>query len=383
MAHIAMLLSNPFRPDPRVLKEARSLSQRGFTVTIICWDRKGEYPDGELLEDGLRVIRVKSISSDYALGARQIGRLYRFWQAAMRILQQIKPDLVHCHDFDTLPAGIFWSRRHHKPVLYDAHEYYADLVKPRLKGLTGSWLYAGIKFAERNLARRADAVITVDETLADIYRSINPRVLVVGHYPPLDLCSTHTNVFRHPELNLLYIGRISGDRGSIAYLEILRRLHARDIPACLLLAGAFTPAAEEQLFWQNAQGLEAHIKYNGWVQYDQVHEILQQADVGLALLQPEPRYVAALPVKLFEYMAAGLPVIGSNFPHMASVITTSKCGAVADPTDCSAAVDVLCSWWQDQSIPIQMGENGRMAIRNIYNWESLIASLDDLYQSVL
>lgn len=383
MMHIAMLLSNPFRPDPRVLKEARSLNQHGYHITIICWDRKAEFRAKEELAAGIEVIRIQSARSDYALGARQINRIFRFWQAALSVLSEMKPDLVHCHDFDTLPVGLYWCRRNNTSAIYDAHEYYADLVKPRLRGIAGICIYWIIKYAERSLARRADAIITVDDSLANIYRAINSRVLVIGHYPSIELCNTPTSVFSKSTLNLLYTGRISNDRGSIAYLNLLRALLDRNIPTRLILAGVFTPVEEEKHFWEIARGVESYVKFHKWIQYDHIHEILQEGDVGLALLQPEPRYIAAIPVKLFEYMAAGLPVICSNFPLIQNLVESTKCGALVNPTDRDTTVELLCSWWMDPNTPKTLGENGRSAIRNSYNWESLAASLNRLYQSLL
>jgi glycosyltransferase involved in cell wall biosynthesis len=383
MSRIGMLLSNPFRPDPRVLKEARSLAQLGHQITIIAWDRQGEYPQQEQPAPGVQVLRVQGVPSTYGIGARQILRLPRFWRAALPLLQAAQPEILHCHDFDTLPAGLWWGRRHRLPVVYDAHEYYADLARPRLKGLAGKLLYRVIRFSEHFAARLASAVITVDETLGDIYRGVNRRVVIVGHYPPSGQAQEPSCAFSHPELRFIYVGRLSRDRGLLAYAEILSALRRREVPARLCLAGVFTPASEEEAFWAAVGDQLPYVDFKGWVAYDQVPGLIRDADLGLAILMPEPRYVAALPVKLFEYMAAGLPVVASHFPQISGVVQASACGAVVDPLQPSQAVETITQWWQDPASARRLGENGRQAILQTYNWEGLVSQIDALYRSLV
>ena len=133
----------------------------------------------------------------------------------------------------------------------------------------------------------------------------------------------------------------------------------RNIPTRLILAGVFTPVEEEKHFWEIARRCKSYVKFHKWIQYDHIHEILQEGDVGLALLQPEPRYIATIPVKLFEYMAAGLPVICSNFHLIQNLVESTKCGALVNPTDRDTTVELLCSWWMDR-IPrkrwVRMGD---------------------------
>lgn len=379
-----MLLANPFRPDPRVLKEARSLAEHGNQVMIICWDRENTYPASEQLSPTIQVRRLQGIRSSYGIGARQILPLARFWLSIPPALNAFNPDAVHCHDFDTLPAGLLWGKLHRRRVIYDAHEYYADLVKPRLVGRFGAWLYWLIHSAESVCARLADAVITVDKTLAAIYRQLNNNVIVLGHYPPIQMAQVANPVFSRAELTLVYAGRLSSDRGLQLYANLLRNLINQGIPARLKLVGVFTPKQEEQLFAGIVRGLEAYVEITGWLPYDKMAEALRTADVGLALFQPEARYLNAMPVKLFEYMACGLPVIASAFPAIASVVRAADCGALVDAGAGSQDIArILISWWLKPEIPQRLGENGRQAALKTYNWENLENHLINLYLDLL
>ncbi len=383
MNHAVMLLSNAFRPDPRVLKEAESLAALGYRISIVCWDRLSEMEPEETLESGVHVLRVQAIHSAYGIGMRQLLHLPRFWLATLPILNRLGPDLIHCHDFDTLPLGLLWGKIHRRPVVYDAHEYYALLCKPRLHGPCGKLLYRLIDFAERVSARAASTVVTVDESLGATYRQMNKRVVIIGHYPNRHYAAETTHVFNHTSLTLIYIGRLSVDRGVLIYIDLLRRLREKGIPARLRLVGVFTSQEEEEHVRQYCQELGEALDIIYWIHYKKVFALLREADIGLVILQPEPRYVAALPVKLFEYMAAGLPVVASNFSPIASILEETRCGVTIDPLAPEAAVHHVIYWWEHPEEARFAGENGRQAILQRYNWETFTSELDHLYRSLL
>lgn len=407
-----MLLSNAFRPDPRVLKEARSLAQAGYAVTVIAWDREGAYPAQELArseadhsdDDPARsetgqsgsfmVQRVQDVRSSYGAGIRQALRLPRFWLHAWRRLNRLRPDVVHCHDFDTLPPGWLWAKAHRRPVIYDAHEYYTELQRPRLRGLAGRVLLPLIGAAEQALSRSASAVVTVDERIARRYHS--RRIVIIGHYPPVEFAGSFERAgggesSPSPHLSLpgrrtgegggilVYAGRFSTDRGMVVIARALQRLAAQGMRPRLRLLGTWTSQAEERAFWQAMAGLESQVDMVGWVQFEQVPAQLATADVALALLQPIERYTVALPVKLFEYMACGLPVIISDFPANRAVVTGAECGILVDPSNADAVATAIARLLDDPLEARRLGDNGRRAFETQYNWQALEEKLLALY----
>jgi glycosyltransferase involved in cell wall biosynthesis len=379
-----MIISNAFRPDPRALNEARGLSELGYRVTILAWDRATEKPQQEIIDESIHVIRIQSVRSSYGIGARQIWPLFRFWLAALAVISKLKPALLHCHDFDSLPVGILYSKLRRLPLIYDAREYYAELIRPRLTGITGRFLYKCIRFFESLGARIATAVITVDETLSDIYTQYNRKVVVIGHFPPRRMALQPSQAFRNARLTMVYAGRLSVDRGLLLYPEILRSLLNLGIPSRLLLMGVFTPEVGKRQLLERSVELAEHIEMINWVPYDAMTRTLQEADLGLSILMPEPRYVAAVPVKLFDYMAAGLPVIASNFPSVAKIVNETGCGILVDPlTSPEAIASQIATLWSEPVTAMQMGENGRQAILDRYNWEHLLERLAELYKSLL
>jgi glycosyltransferase involved in cell wall biosynthesis len=90
-----------------------------------------------------------------------------------------------------------------------------------------------------------------------------------------------------------------------------------------------------------------------------------------------------MPTKLFEYMATGLPVIASNFPHWKEILEDNHCGLVVDPLnpkEIARAIEYLLDHPEEAS---RMGENGRQAVKDKYNWEEEGKKLLDLYERLL
>ena len=179
---------------------------------------------------------------------------------------------------------------------------------------------------------------------------------------------------------LVYVGGISKLRGAVEMVQALEYLeHVEDIR--LDLIGRFEPSSLER----ELQALPGYrrVRYLGWLQPKDIYKHLQTADIGLVCLHPDPRYVVGWPVKLFEYMAAGLPVIASNFPLWREIVEGNRCGICVDPLnpkEIAGAIEYLITHPEETR---RMGENGRRAVEEKYNWENEGKKLLKLYEELL
>ena len=123
---ILMLLTNAYGPDPRVRQEAISLIGMGCRIRLLAWDRDLKAPTSERME-GIDVERV-FVASTHGRGATQAFFYVRlYWKMFWRGIR-IRFDAVHCHDLDTLPLGFVLTRLRRKPIVYDAHESFPDML---------------------------------------------------------------------------------------------------------------------------------------------------------------------------------------------------------------------------------------------------------------
>ena len=172
-----MLLTNAYEPDPRVRQEAMALLGMGCRVRLLAWDRDLKAAATECME-GVEVERV-FLSSAHGRGTTQVvyyAWLYlkMFWRA-----WRMAFDVVHCHDLDTLPLGFLLGKLKRKPVVYDAHESFPDM----LEGNIHPMLQRSLFNLENILIRRIDLLITVGEKLRRHFEERGaPHSVVVGNW---------------------------------------------------------------------------------------------------------------------------------------------------------------------------------------------------------
>jgi glycosyltransferase involved in cell wall biosynthesis len=364
---VAHLTSAHPRDDIRVfLKECRSLAAHGHEVVLVVADGRGEE-----VRDGVSIADVGSSS----------GRLDRMFKVTRRVWQKavaLDADIYHLHDPELLPVGLKLKRRG-KKVVFDAHE---DVPKQILgKHYLHPWvrlvLSWGFAHFEHYVCARLDGIVTATPHIRDKFLAINPRSVDINNFPMIgELESAVTWQDKADEV--CYVGSIAQIRG---VKELVRAMELTRTSARLTLVGGF---AEVQV--------EAEVRtYPGWGRVDArgvqgrqgVRDVLGRSVAGMVTLHPASNYLDSLPIKMFEYMSAGIPVIASDFGLLRTIIQESQCGLCVDPMDPTAiasAIDHLVSH-PDQAE--KMGRNGRQAVLARYNWAREEANLIKFYDQVL
>ena len=361
MKSVAMLLSNPFRPDPRVYKEAVSLVQAGYAVTLICWDRLDELISLETLK-GINIIRI-AIRSKYSSGSQQILFLPRFWLQALSTLRTLQPDIIHCHDLDTAPIGYWFSRNQHVPWIYDAHECYPEQIGPQVNPL----IYNFLIYIERYLTPRSSHVITVGERLAQRLKSLGGQVSIVGNYPSLKTSVKDQRISRY-SLN------IKSDDYVIAYIggftlarEILPLIDASRLypDATILLIGD----GPQRTSIETKLPDFPRVKYLGKIPHKEIPLYTRLVDViyyGLNSNAGNSYYSA--PNALFDAMAAAKPVITTNTGEISQIVQKEQCGIVIErpePDLIARAMEQLSNSEHYK----EMATKALHAAKEKYNWD--------------
>jgi glycosyltransferase involved in cell wall biosynthesis len=122
--------------------------------------------------------------------------------------------------------------------------------------------------------------------------------------------------------------------------------------------------------------------YAGWQNREGMLDLLCRARIGVVPLLPVSNNIDSQPIKLFEYMSAGLPVVATKLPRQAAIVKGAQCGILVEPGQPKAIAEAIQWLLEHPSEAQAMGGNGRQAILQTYNWSSEAKSLLDLYRRI-
>jgi glycosyltransferase involved in cell wall biosynthesis len=334
-----MLLGNGLAPDPRVEAEARALVAGGCDLTIVGWDRDGDLPPAES-RDGYRVERIR-LPSTHGRGTSQAFLMPKIWREYVRAGERLAPDVVHAHDLDTLPAGWRLARRTGAALVFDAHESYPDMLGENVAG----WIKWGTRRLERFLVPRTDLLVTVGEKLRRHYDGMGARNSVVaGNWKdpigsPEELVAVRQAVrveagVMPDSVFICFIANLTAERRLEPLLEAVER-----VPGAELVVGGKGPGAEAA---KAAAARCPRIRYIGSVRPDDVGRWTAACDAVYYGFDPTNANAAfSAPNKLFEALAAGVPVITARFGEIGEIVAETGCGILVPDYTPDALADAL------------------------------------------
>ena len=342
-------------------KEVRSLSEAGYNVVLIA----SALSEVQLAD--IQWVRLPRARNRYE-------RFFRLTQVAYRAVQKSRARVVHLHDPELLLLGIA-LKLHGKKVIWDVHE---DLP---MQILSKEWIPKGFRPLISHVAFLAqkfgsyffDAIITAEPAVASYFP--RSKTEVIRNFPKLEEFS-HITPYKNRPLRIVYVGGLTETRG----IETL--VHALDYVRSnveLALAGNFV----SNDFARSLRLLPGWSKtrYLGWLKRSEVVALLNQSRIGMVVLFPEPNYVDALPIKMFEYMASATPFVASDFPLWREY--GEGAGLFVDPKDPEAIADAIEWLINHPDEAEEMGRRGRELVEERYNWEAEAKKLLRLYEEVL
>ena len=351
--------------DTRIFhKECASLSKAGFDVHLIVWGQESKNVNG-----------VEIINA----GQKSGGRFDRFIQGAKDVYEtalSINASIYHFHD----PELLFVAnklRKKGKKVIYDVHEDVPRQIMsktwiPILLRKIVSFLFES---TENRIAKRFSGIVAATPFIRDRFLKINKNTIDINNYPNLEDIDCQKDWSKKNNLPL-YIGSISVVRG---INELLTAASISNIK--VKVAG---PIHSDNLRSQ----LEANenwdkIDYLGLLPRTSINELLGESIAGLVTLHPIVNYLDALPVKMFEYMAAGIPVITSNIPLWKEIVEDAACGVAVDPMNPKSIADAMTYYTDNLEEAKKQGLNGRRAVEEKYNWGVEEKKLVSFYKQLI
>ena len=359
--------------DVRIfVKMCQSASSEGCPVDLIApvrWNNP-VIDSGAITVHGLRRYRRRILRAS-------LGTL-----RAIRKATTIRASIYHLHDPELLPAVIalrFLGRR----VVFDFHEEFSAQMrgKPYLGRRSRAIAFRLARCWELILCGAASKIVTATPRIRDRLPIRSAAATVVYNFPSLDEFPAPTRTrFDRRTPSAYYVGGVTEIRGCIEMVQAARVLASTGSNIVILIAGPFQSSAFERKMREAADGLNVEIL--GTRTRDEVMADLDDARVGLVLFQPHPNHCQSLPNKLFEYMAAGVAVVASNFPLWTQILERSGCGVTADPRDPKAIASAIREVVDDPARAQEMGRRGRIAVEQRYHWPSEWKSLRKLYRTM-
>lgn len=351
---------DPF--DSRVFyKLARTLARGGYTVTLLAPGAPDETFDG---------VRLKPLPPKPP--ARQA---WRRWLGLLRVWRQARAehaDLYFVYDPEMTVVGLLLKLGGRK-VVYDIHEHvpYQILDKdwiPRALRRPVAWLYDRY---ERLAVRAFDAVLPAFEQIAGRFPHARRKMAIIRNVPELALWRSAKPDRPAPDGSIIavYSGSVQPDRCVLECVQAVNRLDPA-LNVHLWVIGPFKMDAYEAEV-RAAAGERVHLWGN--VRHDGVPALLAQAHIGLMSLRPQRNSSVNWPIKLFEYMAAGLPMIMHDNPFWLSLAGESALAVnIEDPDSIAAGIAALAV---DGARRAEMGAHGRERAQQQYNWDDQAAEL--------
>jgi len=340
VAHVAMIVSNRYDPDPRVAKEAHSLVDAGHRVTVIAFDRGRELAGEEIDGRGVRIRRSRVAATPYGTTFRTAAGLALFKLQAGRMLLEDPPDAVHCHDQDTCSVGLWWktvgARMAGKRGLFvfDAHDLYWTWVLMEDPG--SPWRRGVAKFLEgqcRLFANAADMVITVTdaackrEGTAQVFREwgVEPVVIWNAPYRPAEVPSLP----KRPTVG--YLGKVREPEMFAWLAEAMARVAPTERPGLLVAGDGVAREAVAAMLERAARELDFPLEVKGAFSMEEMPSLMARTSCQFCLYPTGRGNIdRAMPVKLLESVAYGRPVIGNARSLMGEWISDRGWGWVVE-----------------------------------------------------
>ena len=354
--------------DNRIFqKEVLGLKNAGFDISLIAQG------DLDSKVNGIDIYAVPFSKN----------RFDRFVFTNFRILLRtikINPQICHFHDPDFIFSAAI-LRMLGKKVIYDVHEDVPKQIMSKywipklLRNFIATLFNAIEKFLSYFFFHY---VVTATDSISR--RFSKDKVVVVHNYPRLDECKDISTDYSNRENAIIYIGGISKIRGINEMIEAFLKLKTQNVK--FYLAGPFDNNELKNNILDKINSIP-NIEYLGFLNRVEVARYLSQSRLGLVLFHPEPNHIEAGPNKIFEYMSAKLPVLGSNFDLWKSIIINNNCGLLVDPLDSDKIAESIDWVLNNQEKAQVFGENGRNMVSTKFNWKVEENKLIGLYNKLL
>ncbi len=378
--------------DDRIYwKQALSLKNAGYRLIHLG---VGNEEFDIVSEDGIRLIQIKRKKfSDVFIINYLMKRFSRHneYKRMLRIAGSLKADAYHLHDLQLNKIGKQLKKLPNRPkILYDVHEPYPVTIADReaanlWHGLFNKLYGAYIHYWEIRSSKKHDVIIATEENVANKFKKHlkNQRVEIIYNYCNWSAKDfpDHTGAMH----DFIYAGGIRRRRGAMEMLHAVKVLKTKHIRASMLIIGRIEDKGLEEEMNQfiAKEHISDRVELLPPVSYKEVMKRYKASGFGMALFNNQKVNQWILPIKLFEYIAFGLPVLACNFGHIGRITQKYNTGITVDPKNIDEVVRAMKKMLSDKELHDTQKKNCLKLWENDFNWEKMEKKLIAIYAGLL
>jgi glycosyltransferase involved in cell wall biosynthesis len=358
--------------DARIWRYAKLTRTFAETHLVCPWNR----PNGGLVE-GIRLHTFRPATS--------MRTRYRSTSGVLRRLLPILPgvDIVHFHDPDLLPMMMALAPFRH--VVYDVHENYADemLIRPWVPEQLRRFLHKSVVGAHWLASRTIGNIVCVVPDQEEQFRGAK-RLMQIRNFASAERALEAADDYLSRQPSVISTASQYPANGTWVLLDIAERLMNSAPNVSVLVVDRFINESFRNEVMQSIERRSlsnVHLLPN--VEPTRIMEQLNRATIGISTALNVPKNYKALPTKVFEYMAAGIPIVASAHPHIIPVVDGGRCGFCCDPDNPESFVNAIVRLTEDAYMARAMGVAGKSAFLERYTWESQREALLSFYGQIV
>jgi len=355
--------------DSAVNKIAKALSQNGYEVKLLVWDRQNTL---KIENDEGYTIHRFNFKAPYD----KLTSVFYYpiwWAYILFFLMREKCDVIHACDLDTLIPAVPAKLLKRVKLCYIIYDFYAGNIPIKIPNIVRNF----VAFIEKYGIRFVDVLFLVDKSRYEQVRGAKINQIEYIYNSPADCFDSSPKLkpISKKSTSLFYAGSLHESRGLEKMINAVRELEGIN----LTIAGI---GPNEDIIKNNSLKLH-NIHYLGWIPYEEVIANNLDADILFAFYDPNisnNRY--ASPNKLFEAMMCGKPILMNEGTTAAEIVKKEDCGLVVPYGDVGAIKDAILKLKNDAILCDRLGKNGRRAYEEKYNWSIMEERLLKSYREL-
>ena len=354
-------------PDTRLRKEIDSLLKSGYEVKVIIWKRGWPFACDKKVD-------VKGLNLNAPIGSISSLLYFPIWFSYLVFwLFWMQWDVVHAVNFDTYLFALIASKIKNRPIIYDIYDFYGDMMPHLLRNI--------IVKVDKYLLTFSDVLILADEARVEqIGGNVHKNIFTINNSPEEDSFDKNYSNEDITPLKVFIGGKILKERCLDMIISVIGKMSGVE----LIIRGHCSETDYKEQIIQLSQKFDNINFCLDGVPYEEIVKGTLSADLTIALYDPEiPNNRYASPNKLFEAMASKIPIIVNENTSMADIVLKEKCGIVIPYGNEEALIWAISRLKDDLSLQEELGNNGRKAYENKYNWTIMENRLNSIYRQVL